>query len=174
MATNKIGYNADAQITWTLTSLASSATLVAGRESAEVDNTSTLAVDYLVSGKTKTGSSTPAANTTIEIWVVAPIEDTPTWPIVNAGATEFDGADDDVTVVSRNVLFSAARLAAVLTVDATANQVYPVAPFSVAQLFGGNCPKRFSLFMTQNSGQNLSSTAGDHAFYAQAILPTVA
>ena len=64
MATQKIGYNADAALTFTLASLASSASLVAGRESTAVDNGTTLAVDYLVSGKITTGTS-PTANKTI-------------------------------------------------------------------------------------------------------------
>lgn len=167
MATQKIGYNADAALTITLASLASSASLVAGRESTSVDNSSTLAVDYLVSGKITTGTS-PTASKSIEVWVVAPIEDTPTWPDV------FDGTDSDETVTSRNVLFSAAKLAHVITTDSTSDRTYPIAPFSVAALFGGNCPKTFGIFVVHDSGVALNSTSGNHAIYAQAILPTVA
>jgi hypothetical protein len=168
VATNKIGYGTEVTLTLTLTSLASSATLVAGRESTAVDNTSTLAVDYLVSGKTKMGAAAPTANTFLEVWVYAEIEDTPEYP------DPFDGIDSAETATSRNWLMAAAKLAVVVTFDATANQVYGIAPFSVAQLYGGNVPKRWGLFITQGSGQALSSTAGDHVFSAMPILPTVA
>lgn len=167
MATQKIGYNADAALTFTLASLASSASLVAGRESTAVDNGTTLAVDYLVSGKVTTGTS-PTAGKSIEVWVVAPIEDTPTWPDV------FDGTDSDETVTSRNVLFSAAKLAHVVTIDSTSDRTYPIAPFSVAALFGGNCPKQFAIFVVHDTAVALNATGGNHAIYAQAILPTVA
>jgi hypothetical protein len=167
MSTLKSGYNADAALTLTLASLASSTSLVAGRESTAVDNGTTLAVDYLVSGKITTGTS-PTVNTNIEIWVVAPIEDTPTWPDV------FDGTDSDESVTSRNVLFSCAALAHIITVDATSDRTYPVKPFSVAQLFGGVCPKQFGVFVVHNTGVALNATGSNHALYAQPILPTVA
>lgn len=167
MATQKIGYNADSALTFSTASLASDTSLIAGRESTAVDNSSTLAVDYLVSGKITTGTS-PTVSSTIEVWVVSPIEDTPTWPDV------FDGTDSNETVTSRNVLFSCGRLAHVITVDNTSDRTYYVPQLSVASLYGGICPKQFVLFVVHNTGANLNATAGNHAFYAQPILPTVA
>lgn len=168
MATNKIGYGTEVNLTFTsLASLASSSGLTAGAESGAVSNTTTLAVDYLVAGKLKVGASNMTANTTAEVWVYAEIEDTPTYPDV------FDGTDSAETVTNRNVLFAACRLAAVVTFAGTdANVTYPVAPFSLAQLFGGNVPRNWGLFVVHNGGQALASSGSQ--FNAMPILPTVA
>lgn len=163
----KAGWAADSALTITLASLASSASLVAGRESAAFDNSTAKDPDVLVSGKITTGTS-PTAGKTIEIWVVAPIEDTPTWPDV------FDGTDSDETVSAREVLFSCARLAHAITVTATSNVTYPIAPFSVAQLFGGNMPARFAIFVVHDTGVNLNATGSNHALYVQPQQPTIA
>lgn len=172
MATAKVSYGADAAITITLASLASSSSLLAGRESAYVDNTTNLALDYLVSGKITTGT-TPTANKSVEVWVVAPIEDTPTWPA--AGSDCFDGTDTAASPSTRNQLFSSARLAHVYTTpDTTSDRTAPIAPFSVASLFGGTCPKMFSIYVVHDTGVALNATAGNHAFYAQPIYQTVA
>lgn len=167
MATSKIGYVADAAIACTLASLASSATWVLGRESASVDNTTTLAVDYLVSGKITVGT-TPTANTTIEVWVIAPIEDTPTWPDV------FLGTDTEKTVTNRQMLYSCGALAHVISIVATTSDIdYPIKPFSVASLFNGIMPPQFSLFVTHNCTAALHATGSNHFFYQKAILPTI-
>jgi len=169
MATNKIGYGTEVGLTFTsLDSLASSSGLTAGAESAALDNTTTLAVDYLISGMVKVnGSNAMTANTTLEVWVIAEREDTPAYPDV------FDGTDSAETVTSRNVLFAAGKLAAVVTFDGTdTNRVYDIGQFSLAQLFGGNVPRHCVLFVVHNGGQALNSTG--NGFYAMPILPTVA
>jgi len=168
VATAHIGYSADIDLTFTsINSLASDVALKAGAESAEIDNTSTLAVDYLIGGFIKVGASNMTANTTCEIWLVSRINDAPAWPDV------FDGTDSAETVTSRNVLFSGAVLAAVVTFDGTdANRVYPVRQFGVASRFDGNVPQKFALFVVHNGGQALASSGS--TFHAVPILPTVA
>ncbi len=168
MATQKIGYGTEQTLTYTsLNSLASSASLVAGAESTAIDNTTTLAPDYLIGGTIKVGASNMTANTTCEVWVAGEHEDTPTYPDV------FDGTDSAETVTSRNVLYAGAMLAHVITFDGTdANRVYPVKQFSVASLFGGNVPRHFVLFTVHNGGNALAASGS--AFYAMPILPTVA
>lgn len=164
----KAGWGADSALTITLASLASSAGLTAGRESAAYDNSTAKDPDVLISGKISVGT-TPTANTSIEVWVVAPIEDTPTWPDV------FDGTDSDETVTNREVLLSCGRLGAVISVVATTSNVaYPIAPFSVAQLFGGNMPARFVLFVVHNTGAALNSTGSNHEIRVQPQQPTIA
>lgn len=163
----KAGWGADSALTITLASLASSAGLTAGRASAAYDNSTAKDPDVLVSGKITTGTS-PTVGKTIEVWVVAPIEDTPTWPDV------FDGTDSAETVTSREVLMSCARLAHVITVTATSDVTYPIAPFSVAQLFGGHMPSRFVIFVVHDTGVNLNATGSNHAIHVQPQQPTIA
>ncbi len=163
----KAGWGADSALTITLASLASSAGLTAGREGTAYDNGTAKDPDQLVSGKITTGTS-PTAGKTIELWIVAPIEDTPTWPDV------FDGTDSDETVTSRDVLMSCARLAHVITVSATSNVTYPIAPFSIAQLFGGNAPKTWVPFVVHDTGVALNATGSNHEIRVQPQQPTIA
>lgn len=156
MATATVNYSANTSITIGLASLASSATWVAGRESTEIDNTTNKFVDALVSGKITVGT-TPTANTQIMVYV---------WGAETSLATTaidvLDGADSDETLTNTGIR-DALRLGAVITVPATTSNVtYPILPFSVAQLFG-SMPKYWGLFVAQNTGAALNSTAGNHA-----------
>ena len=160
MATTTINYSSNTTITIGLatTPLASSATFVAGRESNEIDNTTNKYVDALVSGKVTVGT-TPTANTTIAIYV---------WGAETSLATTaldvLDGTDSDETLTNTGVL-NALKFAASISVPAnTSNVTYPVLPFSVASLFGGNMPKYWGLYVAHNTGVALNSTAGNHAF----------
>jgi len=167
MADRKIAYAADAQLTITLASLGSSSTLVAGRESTSVDNSTNKYLDYELSGKVTTGTS-PTATRSIEIWVVAPINDTPTWPDV------FDGTDSAETVTSRDVLFACGKLAKVITTDNTSDRTYPFHVGSVAQLFGGICPSTFVVFVVHDTAVNLNSTGSNHEISVKGIYETIA
>jgi hypothetical protein len=156
MATIKPAYTSSATITISPASLGSSATRVDGRESTAVDNTSNLFLDCLVSGKVTTGTS-PTAGKQIDIWVYAS-EDGTNYPDV------FDGTDSAETVTSENVRNSALRLAATIIIDSTSDRAYYVAPFSIAALYGGTVPRKWGLFITHDTGVNLNSTAGNHAW----------
>ena len=57
MADLKLAYGTASDVTITLASLATDANLLTGRESAAIDNTSALVLDYLVSGKITTGTT---------------------------------------------------------------------------------------------------------------------
>lgn len=163
----KAGWAADAQLTISLASLASSSGLTAGREGTSYDASTTKEPDALVSGKITTGT-TPTAGKTIEVWVVVPLNDTPTWPDV------FDGTDSAETVTSRNVLFGCGALGAVISVDSTSDRTYPIRPFSVAQLFGGIMPKAFTVFVVHDTVAALNATAGNHEISVQPYQPTIA
>lgn len=163
MADIKIKYGTEAALTCDPSSLATSSTRVAGRESTAVDNTSTLALDYLLSGKVTTGTS-PTANRLIQVWVYAQLEDTPTYPDV------FDGTDSAETVTSENVRNSALKLAATMVVDNTSNRTYWFGPVSVAALFGGTCPPRWGIWVVHDTAVNLNSTGSNHAFWYQPVL----
>jgi hypothetical protein len=158
MATVTLNYASPATITISPASLATSSDFTAGRESDVVDNSTNKYVDALVSGKVTVGT-TPTANTTINIYVYAQHDDTPTYQDV------FDGTDSAETVTSSGVLSGVVRLLGALNVSTnTSDRTYYLAPTSVAQLFGGILPKRWGLYVAHNTGVNLNSTAGNHEF----------
>ena len=158
MATTTISYSSATTITISPASTASSSTWVAGRESTEVDNTTNKYDDALVQGKITVGT-TPTAATLILVYVWG--SDT------SAGTTNIDvidGTDSAETLTSAGVRDGFMRLGAAINVDATtSDRVYPVGPFSVADLFG-QLPKYWGLFVTHNTGANLNATGGNHAF----------
>jgi hypothetical protein len=153
--------NADSvEIACTLTSLASSASLVAGREATAVDNTTNLDVDHIITGNIRVGASNMTANTVAELWLILPSKTsggTPTWPDV------FDGTDSAETVTNRNALLShGILLGSVVFAGTDANVNYPIGPASVAAACGGSMPPRYTPFIVHNGGQALSATASDH------------
>ena len=156
MATVTANYAADAQLTVTLASLATSSTFVAGREATAVDNGTNKYVDALLSGKITVGT-TPTANTQIRVYVFAATEDTPAWPDV------MDGTDSAETLTTIGVGNGFLKLAAVLDVDSTtSDRTYAFGPVSVAQLFGGVLPEDWSVFVAHNTGVNLNATGSNH------------
>lgn len=169
MATTTINYSSNTSITCSVASTASSSTFVAGRESTQIDNTSTLYMDALVQGKVTVGT-TPTANTQIGIYV---------WGADTSLATTaidvLDGTDSAETLTNTGVLFSALKPGAVITVTAATSDVgYNFAPFSVAALFGGVMPKFWGLYVAHNTGVNLNATGGNHAFSFNGITYSVA
>lgn len=167
MSSIKYSYAADAQLTITLASLASDTNLLAGRESTAVDNTSNLYLDYLLSGKITTGT-TPTDNRQIEVWVSAPINDTPTWPDV------LDGTDSNETITSSGIKNAILRPVVSIVTNNTSDRTYPFTQISVASLFGGVCPAKFVVFVVHNTGVNLNSTGSNHEISVQGIYQTVA
>lgn len=168
MATVNIAYAAEAALTISLASIATSATFVAGAESTVVDNTSNKYDDALLFGKIQVGT-TPTINTQILLYVFAAPGDSATYPDV------MDGTDSVETLTSVGVGRGFLKLAAVLDVDSTtSNRDYPFYVGSVAQLFGGVLPPRWSVFLTHNSGVNLNATGGNHIVKMQGITTTIA
>lgn len=153
MATETISYSANTTITMDLSSLGTSASWIAGRESTEVDNTTNKYVDAIVQGKVTVGT-TPTANTTIAIYV---------WGASTSLATTaidvLDGTDSAETLTNTGVLGSALRLGSSIAVLVNTSDItYNIAPFSVAALFGGNMPKYWGLFVAHNTGVNLNAS----------------
>lgn len=153
----KLAYASSADYTITVASLVSSGTLVAGRESTAVSNTSDLYLDYLVAGKVRVGSSGTAAGT-IEVWAYASMNDTPTYPDV------LDGTDSDETFTSADIKRSCLKLIASIPNDATNSRTYPFAASSIAAAYGGLVPKNHGLFVVHSASSALSSTGSDHFF----------
>lgn len=157
-----IQWGADFQLTITLAALATDSNKLAGRESTAYDLSSLDNVeDLLISGKITTGTS-PTASKSIEVWAVAPINDTPAWPDV------FDGTDSAETIASSDIKASICRLVAYITTSNTSDRTYPFAPVSLRSLFGA-LPKQVVIFVTHDTGVDLNPTGGNHEISVQPI-----
>jgi hypothetical protein len=166
MADIKIEYGTQEALAITLASLASSTSLLTGRESTAVNNATLKATDYLLSGKIRVGT-TPTVNTRIEVWCVGQFEATPAWP------DTFTGSDAGVTLTGDGIKASIVRWAANLQVDSTtSDRDYYFGPVSVRDLFG-SIPERFLLFVTHNTGVALNATGSNHALYVRPVFHTV-
>lgn len=164
-------YAASGALTWTLASLASTAGLLIGRESTVITNTVNLYYDYLFGGFTSTGT-TPTSGTTIEVWLHGSLDDTPTY--VDANGSALTGVDAAATFSSLGTKGTALSLATVLQVDSnTTARKYPMCPQGVAGIFGAMAsPKRWGGFQVHNTGVNLNSTAGNHAWSQTGVYGT--
>jgi hypothetical protein len=165
MADIKVAYGTASDLTITLASLASDTNLLTGRESATIDNTSTLALDYLVSGKITAGTS-PTASRSIEVWAVGSWDGT-NWPDV------FDGTDSAETITSADIKASICRLVAAMATANTSDRTYHFGPVSLAAAFGGVVPPKIVLFVTHSTGVALNATAGNHQIRLQPVYETV-
>lgn len=156
MATQTIAYSASVAVftSTALDSLASDTNLLAGWESAVIDNTSNKYVDVLLAGRFKANNTAPTAGQ-IQIWVGAVLNDTPDYPDV------FDGASSAETITSADIKNSALKLAHSINTVTTANRVYEFSPISVAQLFGGIMPNKWFVFVTHSMVQALNATANN-------------
>lgn len=151
MSTASPLYGSKVTMTITLASLASSSTLVAGRESTAVDNKDTDdAVDALVGGKVTTGTG-PTTARQIEIWAYGSYDDTDF-----SGSAS--GSDAALTPTEKTLL----KLLTVIPTDATSDKTYKWGPFSVAQAFGGILPVQWGIWITHNTAVNLNATGGNH------------
>lgn len=166
MADRKIAYAASSALTVTnLHSVASSATHVAGWESAEVDNTTNLYLDYLVSGKLVLGNSATAGE--IQVYIVAKIDDSE-WPDV------IDGTESTETWTTTTIRDAGAVLgfSCATRADPGTDDTYPIRPFSVAALFGGVCPAKFVVFIAHSTGVNLAAAGNE--VHVKGVYETIA
>lgn len=152
----KIKYGTSSTYTQGLASLASSTTLVAGWQTTVVDNTSTLADDYLVSGKITCGT-TPTTGKQIEVWAFGDIN--------TAGAYQdnFGASSASVSVSFANLKPVEMRSVATWVLDsgATTGSVMYFNNVSLKSLFG-YVPGHHGLWIVQNTAVNLDATAGNH------------
>ena len=166
MADRKRAWASVSAPTFTLASLAASSTLVAGRESDTVDNTTTKYLDFQYTQRTKVGTTLTAGF--IELWVVPSFDGGTTWPDV------FDGTDSNETITSRDILGAAARCGAVVATSTTNSLTYDLAIPSIARLFDGQVPEKFVFFVVQSTNAALSATGGDHVGYLRGAYETIA
>lgn len=155
--------NADTTaLTITLASLATSSTLVVGRESTAVSNTTNVDEDHLVSGQITVGTSPTGGR--IEVWAYGPLS-------IASGTPDYGlptGSDAGITYASRNQLVSGLRLLWSTAVDTTTDREYYMPPTSVRDAFG-ELPPLWGIVVTHSSGVNLNSTSGNHFFHYHRI-----
>lgn len=143
-----------------LNALASSSTRTAGAQSDQIDNSTNLYDDILVSGSFKTGTS-PTVNTLIDVWIFPCKDASSAYPDVITGSGT--GAK---TLTSENVRNAGGKLLKSILIDSTTGRVYDFSNESVASLFGGVLPQKFVIFATHNTGVALdASSAGGQMNY---------
>jgi hypothetical protein len=152
----------------TLASLANSGTLIAGRETTLIDNRVTKDLNHIHRGKIGVHNSTNVtANTQIQIFALIPLSIssdglTIVWPDV------FTGADSAKTITNLGIKSSCLQLLdSIDVIDVTPGISYPYAG-DIASLFGA-MPSIYEMFVTQNTGQILSATAGNHVMQFERI-----
>jgi hypothetical protein len=166
MADVLLAYPAASDATITLASLATDASLLTGVESAAISNLTNKYLDYLISGKIRTGTS-PTTAKAIQVWAVASWDGT-NWP------DGFDGTASAETILSANHKNAICRLVSEMVTDATSDREYAFSCVSIRDLFGGVVPPAFVLFVTHNTAVNLNATAGNHQIRIQGVYETVA
>lgn len=137
-----------------LHSLASSQDWTAGWSSASVANTSNVYLDYLYGFTFTTHASNRQAGS-INIYVIASLNDTPTWPATASGTIGTEGALSFTDSEERDTL---CRLLGSITVDNTASAIYTFPQTGIAQLFGGVMPTHHAIYIAQNA--STTTTAG--------------
>lgn len=162
MAVSNITYSSNTAITFDISSLGTSSTFVAGRESTQIDNTSTLYMDALVTvdGITGHASTAPTVGQMIQLYVWG--SDT---SLATTAIDVLDGTDSAETLSHVSVLNSLRFVAAPAVTVATAGLLYYIQPFSVASKFGGVMPKFWGLFLAHNhTGALAASQSGLFSF----------
>jgi hypothetical protein len=150
-----LGYAASSALTVTnLHSLASSQDWSAGWTGASQANTSTLYDDWLYGGTFTTHASNRQAGT-INIYIIASLNDTPLWPATATGTIGTEGALSFTDIEERDAL---CRLLGSITVDSSASAIYTFPQTGIAQLFGGRCPTHHAPFIAHNC--STTTTAG--------------
>jgi hypothetical protein len=150
-------YSAAQTLTISPASLASSATFVAGQESNQVDNTTDLYLDALVTMLITVGT-TPTANTVIQPYV---------WgnhvSLATTALDVLDGTDSAETITNAGVLQSFLRPAPPAIITATTSNVGHNMYFSVCEVLGVPVlPPFWGIYLSHNTGVALNSTAGNH------------
>lgn len=151
MASIKLAYGSRTAITWTLNSLASSAT--AGRESTVVDNTSDLFEDALVTIVIDYPNSAPANDLGLYIFAYG------------YDGTDYDGyaTGTDAAYTFDDITANGQNLKQVGFMTMIQNKIQK-ATFAIAPAFGGVLPNKWGLVGLNYSGQTFDSS-GCTAYY---------
>jgi len=139
--------SANTAITFDISSLATSSTFLSGRESTEVNNTTTNYIDAIVNvaGITSNTGTAPTVGQSIVLYAWGANSSLATNPI-----STLDGVDSAETLPHASVLNSLRFVSGPTVTVATAGLLYYFQPFSVAALFGGVLPKYWGLYLAHN------------------------
>jgi hypothetical protein len=118
-----------------------------GWSSASVNNTSNEYLDYMVSGTFTTHASNRQAGN-VYVYIVAALNDTPTWPAAASGTWGTEGVASFTDTEERDGF---ARLLTVIPVDTTASSIVGFPPTGIAALFGGIVPPYWAVFVSTNA-----------------------
>ena len=161
----KLKYGTSTAFTVTnLHGISSSATWVAGWTSASVNNTSVLAIDYLISGQFVAESSGLSAGQII-VTAYAAFNDTPTWPDIFSAGTE--GTEGTATIHDTEIRDCAFEILWSCVTDTSASRIYPMPPRSIKNAFG-QVPPYFAIFIAQSTGTTLE-TSGNVLHYVPVL-----
>lgn len=154
MTTTKIAYGTSTALTITLNSLASSSTV--GRQATVIDNGTNLYDDALVTTIVSTSASALASPNAVYVYVSGS-EDGTNYDQDSAvmGATDAGYTIDATTATNL-------RAAAIINCS-TSSKVYNKV-FSVAQLFGGVMPRKWTVVVVNNTGQALLSSGNSMSY----------
>lgn len=161
-------YGTQGTLTFTaFNSLAGSSGFTAGASSLAVDNTSALALDYLVSCKVTWSSTAPAAGTyQLDLHAYGNLNDTPDYPLDGSGNAL--GIDVARTFAQDKDKFNATELLKSLQLHTTASKVYTMSPRSVLPCVGGaSLPKFWGLFATHGvtTASSTPASSGNTFWY---------
>jgi len=166
MADAKLFYASAYDMTVTLASLASDTNLLAGREGDAISNLTDRVLDYLVSGRIMTGTS-PTDARSIQVWAVGSWDGT-LWP------DTFTGLDANRSPTSANHRNSITRFVASMATNNTSNVSYAFGPVSIASVFGGVVPPKWTLWVVHDTAVALNATGSNHKIRIQPIYETIA
>lgn len=143
---------AEAPTVTNLQSLASSSTFLAGWTSAWIDNTSTLALNSIVTGSIVSGT-TPTAGS-IRVYAYAEFPDGSDPDLFSSGTEGTEGA---ATIHDSEQLDASLVLLWSSSVDTTSDQHHPIPPRSIRQAFGF-MPRKWALFVAHDTVAALKSS----------------
>ncbi len=146
-----------------LQSLASSSTFLSGWTSAWIDNTTTLALDYLVTANIAAGT-TPTAGS-VRVYAYCQHSDGSTAPDLFSSGTE--GTEGTATITDTEQLDASFVLLWSSSIDTTTNDNYTMPARSIAAAFG-QVPRKFALFIAHDTVAALRSTT--NAVYLDPVL----
>jgi hypothetical protein len=144
-------------ITCTLASLAISSY----RESTAVDNTTNLWLDALVSMGVKLQAGTPANDKAVYVYCAGSID----------GTTWGDAVTGSDAAITPNAPINLKLLGAIWA--PTSAGTFEAGPWSVASVFGGVMPKKWSIVVWNRTGIALDSTEGNHYKLYTGVYSTV-
>lgn len=164
----KIKYGTQGTLTYTsFNSLAGSSTFVAGATSLAVDNTTTLALDYLVSSKITWSTTAPASGAAtyfLNMYVYAELNDTPDYPLDGSGNAL--GTDVARTFATTGDQGNSMQFYKQVQLAATASKVYTTPRVGIAQLFA-SMPKYWGLWSTHGvtTASSTPASSGNTFWY---------